>query len=270
MKNMTSIKAILSAALLVGAVTGCGDDSADGSGGRGGSDPSTTAATTSGQTTSSTTNSGPTTTTASSTGSGGEDPTTTGTGGEGGAGGEAPVFVFADDDYGDYDRVDRHGAVEAGTAGILAPEGLGNDTTTLRDDYNQSNPAEDAAFDWLPEIADSIDYFHESLNDDLTAAGFIPTDTAGTVDQAGGVIIPDTIKYDPSAATRYPNGRALTDEVVDITLAAVLLDLGAGDPAQSLDSFIGVLNPEENDVPFEDAFPFLAPPHPEGEGGGGG
>jgi hypothetical protein len=59
--------------------------------------------------------------------------------------------------------------------------------------------------------------------------------------------------------TAYPNGRTLTDPVVDITLAAVLLQLG---PEQPLGLFASLpLNPPENDVPFEAAFPYLAPPH---------
>lgn len=264
MKNMTSMKTILGAAFLVGALTACGDDSADGAGGGGGA-AATTAATTSAQSTSSTT-SGPTT--VASTGTGGEGPTTGsgGAGGEGGEGGGAPVFVFADDDYEAYVRVDRHGAVEAGTAGIEAPEGLGDDTTTIRDDYNASNPAEDADGDWLAEITTSVDFFHDNLDGDLISLGFTPATVNEALGQAGPVIIPDTIKYDPEEPTAYPNGRALTDPVVDITLAAVLLDLGTHD----LDTFVGVLNPETNDVDFEDAFPFLAAPHPEPEGTGGG
>jgi hypothetical protein len=268
---MTSIKTILGAAFLVGALTACGDDSADGAGGGGGEAATTATTTTSAATTSSTTNSGPTST-STTTGGGGEGPTTTtGTGGEGGAGGEAPVFVFADNDYGDYERVDRHGAVEAGTAGIEAPVGLGDGTNNaIRDEYNASNPEEDVDGEWIAEISASVTFFHDNLDGDLESLNLVPASIADALDQAGPVIVPDTIKYDPSADTRYPNGRALTDEVVDITLAAVLLDLSV--EGQTLDSFIGVLNPETNDVDFEEAFPFLAPPHPEpdGEGGAGG
>jgi len=87
----------------------------------------------------------------------------------------------------------------------------------------------------------------------------VPATIEETVAQAGPVIVPDTIKYDPSMPTAYPNGRTLEDPVVDITLAAVLLRLGPEQPLSLLADL--PLNPPENDVPFEAEFPYLAPPH---------
>jgi hypothetical protein len=60
---------------------------------------------------------------------------------------------------------------------------------------------------------------------------------------------PDVIIYDTSQPAAYPNGRALTDDVVDLV----------GDPR--------VLGndtpfPSTNDRPFLDSFPYLAAPHP--------
>jgi len=176
--------------------------------------------------------------------------------------GEDP-FVFPTDPYDAYTQIDRHGAVEAGTAGILASQGLGllpGQDVALRDEYNASNPVEDANGLWLDEITESVQFFHDSFDDDLEALMLVPATVNETVQQAGPVIVPDTIKYDPAVATSYPNGRALTDPVVDITLAAVLLDLGA--PGQTLDLFAGLpLNPPANDVAFGEEFPYLAPPH---------
>lgn len=165
-------------------------------------------------------------------------------------------YAFSTDPYDSYTQVDRHGAVEAGTAGIAAASGLMHQP--IRTEYNASNPAEDAAGMWLPEIQMSVEFFHGALDDDLTGLGLTPASVMTSLAQAGPVIVPDTIKYDPSMPTSYPNGRALEDQVVDITLAAVLLDLGT----HELRTFADLpLNPPENDVPFQSSFPFLAPPH---------
>jgi hypothetical protein len=130
----------------------------------------------------------------------------------------------------------------------------------LRDAYNASNPEEDVAGMWVPEIVKSIMFFHGALDDDIKALGLVPATTDDTVAQAGPVIIPDTIKYNPTMPSGYPNGRKLEDQVVDLTLAAVLLKLG---PKQPLTTFADLpLNPPANDVPFSAEWPYLAPPHP--------
>jgi hypothetical protein len=179
---------------------------------------------------------------------------------------EAPPdpFVFPDDPYDAYTQIDRHGAVEAGTAGILASQGLGfnpGSDISLRDAYNASSPLEDEGGMWLDEIVESVTFFHDALDDDLGMMG-LGLDVATVneaVMQAGPVIVPDTIKYDPAQPTAYPNGRNLQDQVVDITFAAVLLDLGT----HGLDTFALLpLNPVANDVGFGAEFPYLAPPHP--------
>ncbi|HEY8376159.1 MAG TPA: DUF4331 family protein [Nannocystis sp.] len=250
-------------AVLLFALAACGDDgqasaSDTSSTGTPGTTPGTTTGstgttTTDEPTTGAPTTGSPTTGTSSTTGS----PTTGTSATTGGDDG----FVFRTDPFDAYTQIDRHGAVEAGTAGILASAGLGfgGEDLSLRDQYNASNPVEDAADMWLGAIAESIMFFHDALDDDLMMLEFIPATFDDTVAQAGPVIIPDTIKYDPKLPTGYPNGRRLTDQVVDITLAAVLLRL-EGD--QSLMTFANLpLNPTANDVPFLDEFPFLAPPH---------
>ncbi len=171
-------------------------------------------------------------------------------------------FNFATDAYTAYTQIDRHAAVEAGTAGIAGPQGLGlkpGSDISIRDAYNASNPVEDKAGKWLGEIKKSVTVFHMVLDSQLQGLGL----TVATVDealaQAGPVIVPDTIKYDPGMPTAYPNGRKLEDQVVDITLAAVLLKLG---PNQPLSTFADLpLNPPKNDVAFKASFPFLADPH---------
>jgi hypothetical protein len=64
---------------------------------------------------------------------------------------------------------------------------------------------------------------------------------------------PDVMIYDTAQPAAYPNGRALTDDVVDLVC--------------SLSSDCRVRNtepvsPTTNDVPFLATFPYLAPPHP--------
>jgi hypothetical protein len=269
MKNNT-IYSFLGAALLVTTLTACPGDTNDDTGGSTNADTGDTPATTSGTTVDptnppTTTTVDPTTTTVdpSTSSSTTVDPDTTidpsttvdptETTGD-------PGFVFPEDAFEDYVQIDRHGAVEAGTAGIKAGSGLGfmGEDIAVRDDYNASNPVDDADGLWVPEIGASVTFFHDNLDDDLMMLGLTPATVMESVMQAGPVIIPDTIKWDPNGPTGYPNGRALTDPVVDITLAAVLLKLG---PNQPLDAFVGVLNPETNDVPFLAEFPFLAPPH---------
>ncbi len=167
-------------------------------------------------------------------------------------------FAFSNDGPGAYTVIDRHGAVEAGTVGIAAAAGLG--IAPVRDAYNASNPAEDVTGKWVPEIVKSVTDLHAALDDDLRAAGLVPASLDTSLAQAAPVLVPDTIKYNPDLPTAYPNGRKLDDQVVDITIAAALLDLSA--PGQSLRTLADLpLNPPTNDVAFKSEFPYLADPH---------
>ena len=71
------------------------------------------------------------------------------------------------------------------------------------------------------------------------------------------LIIPDTLTLNLSAPAGFPNGRLLTDPVIDVTLAVIFLDLSVHSPT----TLAGIpLNPPANDVAFGSGFPFLAPP----------
>jgi hypothetical protein len=255
MKNHTSIHTLLRVALVLGAasLTACPGPEEEDTGGSSDGDTTAGTDTTVNPVTETTNTTPPGTESSSSSSDDGVDSTS--------ETGDDP-FVFPTDPYSAYTQIDRHGAVEAGTAGIAAPEGLGfepGSDISVRDEYNASNPQEDDDGVWLAEIAASITFFHDALDDDIEGLMLTPATIDQTVMQAGPVIIPDTIKYDPSMPTGYPNGRALTDPVVDITLAAVMLDLNE----HPLTLFADLpLNPPENDVPFESDFPYLAPPHP--------
>lgn len=167
-------------------------------------------------------------------------------------------FVFATDAPSAYTQIDRHAAVEAGTVGIAATAGLG--IAPVRDLYNASNPVEDAAGRWVGEITTSVTALHSVLDDDLVGAGLIPASVATSLAQAAPVIVPDIIRYNPDLPTSYPNGRNLTDPVVDLTIAAALLDLSQG--GQTLRTLANLpLNPAGNDEDFKNDFPYLADPH---------
>ena len=71
------------------------------------------------------------------------------------------------------------------------------------------------------------------------------------------LIIPDTLTLNLSAAAGFPNGRLLTDPVIDVTLAVIFLDLSVHSPTTLAEI---PLNPPANDVAFRSNFPFLAPP----------
>jgi len=109
-----------------------------------------------------------------------------------------------------------------------------------------------------------------------TAPPGAPLNVQACLDQAiapGGpsvanVVVPDTIKVDLSRPSAFPNGRRLTDSVIDTELAWIFLDLSKHG-ANALAS--RPLGPQANDVPFRSDFPYLAAPqgNPPGLAPGG-
>lgn len=74
------------------------------------------------------------------------------------------------------------------------------------------------------------------------------------------LIIPDTLTIWPELTQAFPNGRQLSDPVIDITLGVVLLDLTAR--GQNAASFAAMpLNPAASERPPRSEFPFAALPH---------
>ncbi len=79
---------------------------------------------------------------------------------------------------------------------------------------------------------------------------------AGQNDTAN-VVVPDTIKVDLTRPAGFPNGRRLTDSVIDLELAYLFLDVAK----QGVNVLTNLpLGPQANDVPFRANFPYLAPP----------
>lgn len=165
---------------------------------------------------------------------------------------DAPsAFDFRTEGAGSYTRVDRMGMPAVATALIAS-----------KDAYNDADPTDDVAGLFVGEIVGTLDFLHGALDDDLTGLGLTPCTVLGgtgtCVTQGAPLILPDTLKIDPSSPAGFPNGRKLADPVIDVTLAVVLLDLGV----HGAGLFAGLpLNPPANDVPFSGSFPFLAPAH---------
>lgn len=74
------------------------------------------------------------------------------------------------------------------------------------------------------------------------------------------LVIPDTVTIFPDRIVGFPNGRLLSDPVVDITLGVVLLDLTA--PGQNAASFASIpLNPPQATKLPLPTFPFANTPN---------
>lgn len=71
------------------------------------------------------------------------------------------------------------------------------------------------------------------------------------------LVVPDVLRVDLTQPSGFPNGRRYLDPVVDVTLAAALLDLRIH-PVTTFASL--PLNPNGVDQPLPTTFPFLAAP----------
>jgi hypothetical protein len=163
-------------------------------------------------------------------------------------------FVPDDPDPTLYTRVDQVGMPAVNTALIAMAN---------KDAYNQATQTQIGMNPFDVDRFASISFLLDGLADDL---GDAPPDGLGLDvcddptqcnNQARPLIVPDALDIDTTADAAFPNGRLLTDPVIDITMAVLLLDLGVESPT----TFVGAVNPTENDVAFQDEFPFLADPH---------
>ena len=102
----------------------------------------------------------------------------------------------------------------------------------LKDAYNRTKPEDDA------------ENFAATIVASLTSLGT----SAENIGVLASVAVPDMLTIDTTAASGFPNGRGLPDNVIDIILGLVLNSPGISD---------GV---DTNDQPFLDEFPWLAPP----------
>jgi len=184
--------------------------------------------------------------------------------------GAAGDFTFRTETPDMYTRVDRAGAPAVSTALV---------SSAMKNAYNDDDPSDDVTGDapgkWAGEFIASLDALHAAvgmtsgltLDEQLTGAGLTPCSSGAdcaTQEIAAGVpvysfIIPDVITLNTNMPAGFPNGRQLSDPVMDVVLALVLLDL---DGTHSVGTLGGLpLNPTANDVPFEATFPYVADPH---------
>lgn len=185
------------------------------------------------------------------------------------------------DNPGDFTQVDRIGMPAVSTALISSKTA-----------YNQASPTDDANGDYAGELVGAVAGLHSDsidIDSDLESLNLVPCtmdDPASANGQcvsqdilanAGGggpspaaLVIPDTLKINVTQDAGFPNGRALADPVIDVTLAIILLDMtadttGADPQAQTPFAFtpgniVGPLNPPTNDVgdgTFPSEFPYL-------------
>lgn len=125
--------------------------------------------------------------------------------------------------YGAWHQVDRVGVPAINTALI---------TPALKDLYNISKPNRDRR-DFGPTFSASL----SSLGTDSTNIAILAS-----------VAVPDTLKIDVSQPTGFPNGRDLSDDVIDTILFFIFNQNVVSDGVQM------------NDVPFLASFPFLGEP----------
>jgi hypothetical protein len=158
-------------------------------------------------------------------------------------------FEFATDPPTAYTRVDRAGMPAVNTALIPMDQ---------KDAYNQADPTDDGAMQFVPDIVASVEALHAALDDDLMGLSLTPCAADVCVMQGAPLVVPDTLQIDPAAAAGFPNGRQPTDQVIDLTLAVLLLDLSV----HAVDTLAGVpVNPPANDKAFLPSFPYFAEPH---------
>ncbi|MCC6873160.1 MAG: DUF4331 family protein [Sandaracinaceae bacterium] len=146
-------------------------------------------------------------------------------------------------------RVDGMGMPAVSTALI---------SSGMKNGYNDAAPDSST---FTTDIVTNLTILHAALDDDLTALSLIPCVAATSCAAQGApLVIPDVLRIDPAMAAGFPNGRQLSDRVIDITLAVILLDLGMG--GQTTSTLVdAAINPDANDVAFLTSFPYVAPAH---------
>ena len=114
--------------------------------------------------------------------------------------------------------------------------------------FNQGDPSTDAT-KWHATAVATTNAIRAAVN---TVVGF-PAENVGAAAVSSetliGIVIPDIVTIDLSKSIHFPNGRALTDDVIDTELSLTLNRTGISDAINA------------NEVSFLTAFPYLAAPH---------
>jgi hypothetical protein len=121
-----------------------------------------------------------------------------------------------------------------------------------KDNFNQGDPINDAAV-FRPMAKTTIDTLRGAV-DKLFGPSF--PQNGGPLgilnsDQVASALIPDVVTIDFSKAVAFPNGRQLSDDVIDAALGVVLNRGGAKGISDGVNA---------NDKAFSTSFPYLADP----------
>ena len=145
---------------------------------------------------------------------------------------------------GGFDQVDRMGIPAINTVLIPADQ---------KDAFNLADPVNDVA-DYRATAQATIEALRAAVG---SVEGFPAEDIPGVpADVLATVLIPDVVTIDFSAPVQFPNGRTLTDDVIDAAVGLILNrgNVLGGGPGVG-DAIDG------NDVEFMATFPWLAPAH---------
>lgn len=118
-------------------------------------------------------------------------------------------------------------------AGNPAINNLFNHTDTDTERFNLGVPSHDVA-DWTQTVINTVTFFGQSVE---------------YGQQVAARLLPDVLTYDPGNPASFPNGRSLTDDVIDATLSLVT------------HGYVTTDSVDHNDAPFLTSFPYLAAAH---------
>ena len=138
-------------------------------------------------------------------------------------------------------RVDRM-AIPALNTAVVPPD--------AKDAYNAGDPVDDEAA-FLEAATDSMQGLRDAFDAVLGEqdGGALGDLSAGEV---ADFVLPDVVTIDFATPVAFPFGRGLAEDVADIAVGLVLNRGGAAGVSDGIDA---------NDMPFLDAFPYLAAPH---------
>lgn len=134
--------------------------------------------------------------------------------------------MTAGDETATYRQVDRHGV--PGNAVVFIPK-------PQVPEYNRTGPNGDVA-NYRDEVVAKLVEFGQS---------------PAEADTIANMVLPDVLTIDVSMPTRYPNGRAPSDDVITANLMTIF-----DENTKLNDDHV-----DGNDKPFLAAFPYLAAPH---------
>jgi hypothetical protein len=134
--------------------------------------------------------------------------------------------------------------------------------SSMKDAFNAGDPAGDAAT-FRSAATTQINGLRSAVDG---LFGISAPQTGGplgplTSEQVAGALIPDIVTIDFSKPVQFPNGRRLSDDVIDTALGLVLNRGGAAGISDGVNA---------NDKAFSNTFPYLAEPTTAGGAASGG